>query len=224
MSSDGKNGLLFKLRAASYVAFILAYISGVVIFIVDYENYWAAGGFTITIFQILARLYLFLLPKEMLFRAFPVASVSRALWQGINGAYGFAALGVGLWLFARGIQEHQAWTGESYFCSMIGVFMSSKWGFFLTIPIYELRPDLMEEEALMKSTADDRHSEQSNDPFLSTISDEKRKNAAVAQLEENPSNEPYPLSDSNEKDNDVAAAQLDETGERRGDVEMAFKE
>ncbi|EPY38532.1 hypothetical protein AGDE_04359 [Angomonas deanei] len=126
-----------------YVFYIVAYASGIILFITEYDNYWAAGGFAFVPAFIIIRIGLFLTPIDVLWRTFPPKSFSRAFFQAFWFAAGWAGIGIGLWLMARGIQNRQGWTGDSYFCGMTGAWMAAKWCFFLTVPIFHLRADNM---------------------------------------------------------------------------------
>lgn len=150
MTPEKRQKIIFYGRALMYIFFALAYVSAVALFALLFENYWAAGGFALTIVLILVRLWQFLMPTEKLYVMFPVASWQRALWQSSFFALFLGAFGVALWLFARGLQKRQNWKGDSYFCSMTGVFMASKWSFFLTLPIKNLRPDTIDEPTMAK--------------------------------------------------------------------------
>lgn len=136
-----------------YLFFIAAYIAGVVLFIVMYENEWAAAGFSCVIVFIVIRLCQFVTPPEKLYHVFPPMSWSRAIFQGFFFLLGFTFVGLALFCMARGIQFHQRWAGDSFFCGMTGMAMAAKWAFFLTTPIYELRPDVLSPEVLAKIKA-----------------------------------------------------------------------
>lgn len=159
MTPEERKKLIWSLRLGFYIAFVLAYISAVIVFAVEYQNYWAAGGFAIVIGLICLRIYLYVTPPDELYRTFSPLSWHRAIYQGIFFCVGLAGVGVGLWLMSEGIKKHQRWTGDSYFCAMIGVWMAAKWAFFVTIPIYDLRPDTIEELLIA------RYGDKANEPF-----------------------------------------------------------
>lgn len=150
MNPEDKRTLAFRSRVFLYVAFIAAYISGVVIFIVQFKNYWAASGFSFVIAFLFIRLWLFVTPLEKLYHIFPPLSWTRAVFQGLFFSVGVAFVGLTLFCAARGIQLHQQWKGDTFFCGMTGMAMAAKWSFFLTIPIYQLRPDQLSPEMLAK--------------------------------------------------------------------------
>lgn len=139
----------FRLRLLMYYVFALAYLAGALDFALEYHNYWACGGFAIVLLFIALRVVLFITPQWRLYKIFPPCSVARAAYQTFFLAACLAGVGLGLWLMARGIQHHQTWSADSYFCGMTGMWMAAKWAFFVTLPIYELREDMLEEESLV---------------------------------------------------------------------------
>jgi hypothetical protein len=139
----------FRLRLILYYVFALGYLAGALDFALEYHNYWACGGFAIVLPFIALRVALFVTPQWRLYRIFPPCSFVRAAYQTFFLAACLAGVGLGLWLMARGIQHHQSWSADSYFCGMTGMWMAAKWAFFVTLPIYELREDTLEEESLL---------------------------------------------------------------------------
>ncbi|KAK7198935.1 hypothetical protein NESM_000860500 [Novymonas esmeraldas] len=139
----------FRIRLGVYVIFALAYLAGALDFAIEYHNYWACGGFAIVLLFIALRVLLFVTPQYRLYQIFPPCSFNRAAFQTFFLCTCLAGIGLGLWLMAKGIQHHQTWTADSYFCGMTGMWMAAKWAFFVTVPIYELREDTLEEDALI---------------------------------------------------------------------------
>lgn len=149
MSEAARKKQMFRMRLIMYYVFALAYLAGALDFALEYRNYWACGGFAIVLFFIALRVVLFVTPQWRLYRIFPPCSFARAAYQTFFLAACLAGVGLGLWLMARGIQLHQTWSADSYFCGMTGMWMAAKWAFFVTMPIYELREDTLEEESLI---------------------------------------------------------------------------
>ncbi|KPA79352.1 putative mitochondrial putative multi-pass transmembrane protein [Leptomonas pyrrhocoris] len=139
----------FRLRLILYYIFALAYLAGALDFGIEYHNYWACVGFTLVLFFIALRMVLFVTPQWRLYQIFPPCSFARAAYQSFFLAACLAGVALGLWLMARGIQHHQSWTADSYFCGMTGMWMWAKWAYFVTVPIYDLREDTLEEESLI---------------------------------------------------------------------------
>lgn len=139
-----KSGLVHHIFTGLYIAFIIAYLCGASVFARQYSNYWACCGFSIVIVLIAIRLALHVLSEESLYKIFPAMSLTRAAFQGFFLCLGLAMLGIGFWLMYRGLHFYQHWDGESYFCSMIGVWMAAKWSFFLNNAMYKFRPDTIE--------------------------------------------------------------------------------
>lgn len=127
-----------------YLFFILVYLSGFFVFLIVYNNYLAAGGYLGAAVQMSIRLIISCLSTKTLYKAFPLKSVRRALYQAFFLLVGIAFLILGFWCVAKGAEESQAFSGSSYYCSMVAVWCTAKWGFFLTAPIYHLRPDKTE--------------------------------------------------------------------------------
>ncbi|KAG5503566.1 hypothetical protein JKF63_05706 [Porcisia hertigi] len=150
MNPSGRKLLKQLVWLTIYIIFALSYVAGVVIFALQHHNYWACGGFAVVPFLIALRAALMLIPQYRLYQMFPPMSSSRKIYQSIFFGGCLIGIALGLWLMARGIQEHQSWTGSSYFCSMTGMWMAAKWSFYVTLPIYHLREDTLEEEALIK--------------------------------------------------------------------------
>lgn len=139
----------FRLRLIMYYIFALGYLAGTLDFALEFHNYWACGGFAIVLLFIALRVVLFVTPQWRLYKIFPPCSFLRAAYQTFFFAACLAGIGLGLWLMARGIQHHQTWSADSYFCGMTGMWLAAKWAFFVTMPIYELREDTLEEESLI---------------------------------------------------------------------------
>lgn len=149
MSEADRKKRNFRIRLIVYYVFALAYLAGALDFALEYHNYWACGGFAIVLLFIALRVVLFITPQWRLYQIFPPRSCVRAAYQSFFLATCLAGVGLGLWLMARGIQHHQTWSADSYFCGMTGMWMAAKWAFFVTVPIYELREDTLEEESLI---------------------------------------------------------------------------
>lgn len=185
MTPEEKQNIIYHVRALMYIVFACAYVSAVVLFVMLYDNYWAAGGFSLTIALILVRLWMFLLPVEKLYAMFPVASWQRALWQSCFFALCLGGIGVCLWLFARGLQKRQNWTGDSYFCAMTGVAMAAKWAFFLTLAIKEVRPDTLDDATMEKARSllniSNDSFASSNEPYADTATFPRKASAVVGQ-------------------------------------------
>eukprot|EP00796_Vickermania_ingenoplastis_P003888 gene3888-2759_t len=144
----------FRFKIGLYVVCIVAYLVAFVDFLVEWKNYWACAGYMIAALLMSLRLWMFVTPTETLYKIFPLGSVRRAAFQGFFLCVGFALLIIGFWLIAKGAQRSQPWTGESYYCSMIGIWCAAKWGFFITVPIYNLRPDITDPDYLDKIAAE----------------------------------------------------------------------
>lgn len=132
----------YRFKIGLYVVCIVAYLIAFVDFLVEWKNYSACAGYIGAAALMGLRLWMFITPVETLYKIFPLKSFTRAAFQGFFLCVGFALLIFGFWLLAQGAKRSERWTGESYYCSMIGIWCASKWGFFITIPIYNLRPDL----------------------------------------------------------------------------------
>ncbi|EPY29476.1 hypothetical protein STCU_04537 [Strigomonas culicis] len=167
----------WHLGLAAYVLFLCAYASGVMIFGVEFDNYWAVGYFSCVVVFIFIRIALYLTPVDVLYTLFPPGSRLRIFYQAFFFTCGWVAFGLGIWMMARGIQSRQAWTGDSYFCAMTGAWMASKWAFFLTIPMYKLREDTLtaDQWKLVKDSSDSDDS--SRDPLLSSSLKKGERNA-----------------------------------------------
>lgn len=140
----------YKFRVGLYVVCILAYCIAFVDFLVEWKNYWACAGYIVAAALMSLRLFFFMASKETLYRLFPLQSIRRAVFQVFFVLFGLSLFGLGFWLLALGVQRSEKWTGSSYYCSMIGIWCGAKWGLFITIPIYDLRPDVTDEEFLAK--------------------------------------------------------------------------
>ncbi|KPI83956.1 putative multi-pass transmembrane protein [Leptomonas seymouri] len=139
----------FRIRLIMYYVFALAYLAGALDFGIEHHNYWACTGFAVVLLFIALRIVLFVTPQWRLYQIFPPGSFTRIAYQTFFLTACLTGVGLGLWLMARGIQHHQSWTSESYFCAMTGMWMWAKWAYFVTVPIYELREDTLEEESLI---------------------------------------------------------------------------
>ncbi|GET89079.1 hypothetical predicted multi-pass transmembrane protein [Leishmania tarentolae] len=140
----------FRIWLAIYIIFGLSYLSGVLLFCFVHQNYWACGGFVCVIFLIALRVALFVTPQYRLYQIFPPSSFKRMAYQMFFFSCCLVGIGLGMWLMARGIQYRQSWDGRSYFCGMTGVLMAAKWSYMVTRPIYDLREDTLEEDALIR--------------------------------------------------------------------------
>ncbi|KAG5478365.1 hypothetical protein CUR178_05080 [Leishmania enriettii] len=139
-----------RIWLAIYIIFILAYFAAAVNFGAVFHNYWACAGFTAGLLFIALHVALFLTPQYRLYQIFPPYSFNRVAYQMFFLCACMIGISLGLWLMAKGIQHHQRWTGSSFFCGMIGMWMAAKWAYFVTVPIYELREDTLEEDALIR--------------------------------------------------------------------------
>lgn len=137
---------LFPLKVGLFLMFICVYVSGCFVFLVFFKNYLAAAGFLGAAVQMTFRLGLFCLSSSTLYKMFPLMSLRRIIYQSFFLCVGFGLLAVGFWCLAKGARSSQPFSSESYYCSMVGIWCSAKWGFFLTIPIYNLRPDKTDTE------------------------------------------------------------------------------
>lgn len=140
----------FIVKLVLLLFFICVYLSGALCFFFIYKNYLAAGGFLGAAVQIGLRAVLFCLPTGVLYSVFPLMSARRAVYQAFFLCVGFGFLALGFWCLARGARSSQIFSGSSKYCSMVGVWCTAKWGFFLTIPIYNLRPDKTDPEKHLK--------------------------------------------------------------------------
>ncbi|KAI5688275.1 hypothetical protein MNV84_04318 [Leishmania braziliensis] len=139
-----------RIWLAVYVIMGLAYVAGALNFGFEHRNYGACTGFFFAVLLIALRVALFVTPQHRLYQIFPPSSFNRAAYQTFFLCLCLTGISLGLWLMAKGIQHHQVWTAKSYFCGMIGMWMAAKWAFFVTMPIYELREDTLEEDALLR--------------------------------------------------------------------------
>lgn len=128
-------------KIAFFLFFIVAYFSGFFVFLIVYNNKLAAGGYMGAAVQMSLRLIISCLSTKTLYKVFPLKSVRRALYQSFFLLVGIAFLILGFWCLAKGAEKSQSFSGSSYYCSMVGVWCAAKRGFFLTAPIYHLRPD-----------------------------------------------------------------------------------
>ncbi|AYU79317.1 hypothetical predicted multi-pass transmembrane protein [Leishmania donovani] len=140
----------FRIWLAIYIIFALAYLSGVLLFCFVHQNYWACGGFVVVILLIALRVALLATPQYRLYKIFPPCSFSRIAYQTFFLCACLVGISLGVWLMARGIKHRQSWTARSYFCGMTGMWMAAKWSYIVTVPIYDLREDTLEEDALIR--------------------------------------------------------------------------
>lgn len=140
------------------------------VFFFLFKYYWGCGGYLGAAVLMSVRLLIFLTSTETLYKLFPLGSVSRAVYQAFFLSIGFGFLILGFWLLAEGARQSQAWNGYSYYCSMIGIWCTAKWGFFLTIPIYELRPDITDDRYLEKISSEMRSESRENSNFRHLVS------------------------------------------------------
>ncbi|KAG5477881.1 hypothetical protein LSCM1_05183 [Leishmania martiniquensis] len=150
MNKSERKVLKRRIWLGIYIIFALAYFAGALNFGVEHRNYWACAGFSVVVLLIALRVALFLAPQYRLYQIFPPCSLNRVAYQMFFLSTCLTGISLGLWLMAKGIEHHQRWTGSSYFCGMIGMWMAAKWAYFVTVPIYELREDTLEEDALIK--------------------------------------------------------------------------
>lgn len=169
---------IFFARVGFYLFCIAAYLSAVFVFWFVFHNMWACIGYFLASVLMSLRLWIFVTSVETLYKVFPLGSIQRILYQSFFLSLGFGLLIFGFWLLAEEMSTSRPWTGESYYCSMVGIWCASKWGFFLTIPIYNLRPDITDPEYKKKMcTQMKAESGVKSDTVLSSLS--VRENSLV---------------------------------------------
>lgn len=122
-----------RIRIVLCILFIIAYVAGAGAMAAHFKNIAAAVGFGIT--AALIGFYLVLLQhRPETVRHCTFLSISS---KGLACCVVLCMAGVATacyWLY-RGVDAHQAWNGESYFCAMIAFLMAAKWSLFCALRI-----------------------------------------------------------------------------------------
>lgn len=143
-------------RLVALLLTLAFYITFFVLCLVLWENYWAAYGNLIAAIFVVFTLGLVLCPNEILYRIFPLGSVTRVLFQALFATGGLALVVIACWLLSRGVRDVQGVGGRTYYLSALAFFIAGRWAFFVTIPIYYLRPDQTDPQFATKLAEDMR--------------------------------------------------------------------